>query len=369
MCYLCPRKLIFYIDNMNKILFTLLVGFGCTSLSAQQYEISGLVPEGVQKVYLRNYETRQVDSTSVVNGKFAFEGDAKGNLFAHVYIDKQQDLDVILDGTITVDFAKSFVLGTAEVDSLTAWGVRLNPAVSSLKTLQQQAQAMRSEGSVSEVAMRELSVKYDSIMAIVVNGVKQLCSENLQLKFPALYLGFYGSYLGNDWLIDYAAKNPASLQTSLLSRLTKAIEGWKNQKVGADVVDFVMADTTGIERHLTEFVGKGKYVLVDFWASWCGPCRQEMPEVKKIYEQYKGKGFDIVGVSLDNNKKAWVGAINKMELPWHHISDLKGWQCEGAAVYGINAIPATILYGPDGKVIAAGLRAHELAEKLAEVFK
>ena len=343
MCYLCPRKLIFYIDNMNKILFTLLVGLGCTSLSAQQYKISGLVPEGVQKVYLRNYETRQVDSTSVVNGKFAFEGDAKDNLFAHVYIDKQQDLDVILGGTITVDFAKSFVLGTAE--------------------------AMRSEGSVSEAAMRELSVKYDSIMAIVVNGVKQLCSENLQLKFPALYLGFYGSYLGNDWLIDYAAKNPASLQTSLLSRLTQAIEGWKNQKVGADVVDFAMADTTGTERHLTEFVGKGKYVLVDFWASWCGPCRQEMPEVKKIYEQYKDKGFDIVGVSLDNNKKAWVGAINKMELPWHHISDLKGWQCEGAAVYGINAIPATILYGPDGKVVAAGLRAHELAEKLAEVLK
>ena len=79
-------------------------------------------------------------------------------------------------------------------------------------------------------------------------------------------------------------------------------------------------------------------------------------------------GFDIVGVSLDNNKKAWVGAINKMELPWHHISDLKGWQCEGAAVYGINAIPATILFGPDGKVVAAGLRAHELAAKLAELL-
>ena len=91
--------------------------------------------------------------------------------------------------------------------------------------------------------------------------------------------------------------------------------------------------------------------------------------MKKIYEQYKDKGFDIVGVSLDNNKKAWTGAIKKMELPWHHISDLKGWNCEGAAIYGINSIPATILFGPDGKVVASGLRAHQLAEKLAEVLK
>ena len=131
--------------------------------------------------------------------------------------------------------------------------------------------------------------------------------------------------------------------------------------------DFTVYDIDGNSHRLSDF--QGKPVILNFWASWCGPCRQEMPEVKKIYEQYKDKGFDIVGVSLDNNKKAWVGAINKMELPWHHISDLKGWQCEGAAVYGINAIPATILYGPDGKVVAAGLRAHELAEKLAEVLK
>ena len=130
--------------------------------------------------------------------------------------------------------------------------------------------------------------------------------------------------------------------------------------------DFTITDAEGNQVNLSDFFGKP--IVLNFWASWCGPCRQEMPEVKKIYEQYKDKGFDIVGVSLDNNKKAWVGAINKMELPWHHISDLKGWQCEGAAVYGINAIPATILFGPDGKVVAAGLRAHELAAKLAELL-
>ena len=354
---------------MKKILFTLLAAVGCTAVSAQQYEINGTAPRGVLKVYLRNYQSNQVDSTYVIDGKFSFKGDAQAQYFASVSAEKASGLDVILDGTVQVDLANKTATGTAENDSLTAWNARLDAPVSSLQALQQQAQSMRREGTATEEAMRDLSAKYDEVMAQVMGGLKQMCTENMQMKVPALYLGFYGTYLENDVLIDLSEKNPAFLQVSLLNRLNKAIKGWKNQKVGAEVVDFAMADTTGTERHLTEFVGKGKYVLVDFWASWCGPCRQEMPEVKKIYEQYKDKGFDIVGVSLDNNKKAWVGAINKMELPWHHISDLKGWTCEGAAIYGINSIPATILFGPDGKVVASGLRAHQLAEKLAEVIK
>ena len=354
---------------MKKFLFTLLAAMGFTAVSAQQYEISGTAPRGVLKVYLRNYQSNQTDSTFVKDGAFSFKGDAEGKFFAKVSAEKASDLNVILEGNVQVDLANMTATGTAENDSLTAWNARLDAPMSSLQAIQQQAQSMRREGTATEEKMRELSVKYDSAMALVVGGLKQMCTENMQMKYPALYLGFYGTYLENDFLVELSEKNPAYLQVSLLNRLTKAIQGWKLQKEGAEVVDFVMADTTGVERHLTEFVGKGKYVLVDFWASWCGPCRQEMPEVKKIYEQYKDKGFDIVGVSLDNNKKAWTGAIKKMELPWHHISDLKGWGCEGAAVYGINSIPATILYGPDGKVVAAGLRAHQLAEKLAELIK
>jgi thiol-disulfide isomerase/thioredoxin len=113
---------------------------------------------------------------------------------------------------------------------------------------------------------------------------------------------------------------------------------------------------------------RGKVVLVDFWASWCGPCRRENPNVKAAYEKYKGKGFDILGVSLDKTKDAWVNAIAQDALPWHHISDLKGWQSDHAALYSVTSIPQTLLIDREGKIIERNLRGPALDAKLKELF-
>ncbi len=114
---------------------------------------------------------------------------------------------------------------------------------------------------------------------------------------------------------------------------------------------------------------KGKYVLIDFWASWCSPCRQENPNVVKAYQMYKDKGFDILGVSMDQNKKNWLKAIKDDNLTWHHISDLKGWACEGGKLYGVNSIPHSVLIDKEGIIIAKDLRGEELLNKLAELMK
>lgn len=140
-------------------------------------------------------------------------------------------------------------------------------------------------------------------------------------------------------------------------------------QVGRKFVHFDMAAPDGTMHNTSEYVGKGKYVLVDFWASWCGPCRAEMPNVKKAYEQYKDKGFDILGISLDNKKDAWTGAISSMGLDWHHLSDLQGWKNAGAQMYGIRSIPSTLLVGPDGTIVARDLRGQALDDKLAELLK
>ncbi|MEZ4918825.1 MAG: TlpA disulfide reductase family protein [Saprospiraceae bacterium] len=113
---------------------------------------------------------------------------------------------------------------------------------------------------------------------------------------------------------------------------------------------------------------RGNVVLIDFWASWCGPCRRENPNVKKVYEKYHDKGFDILGVSLDREPIAWKKAIAADGLPWHHISDLKGWQSEHAKLYSIRSIPATILVDREGKILARNLRGEQLGEKLKEIF-
>ena len=133
--------------------------------------------------------------------------------------------------------------------------------------------------------------------------------------------------------------------------------------------DVQEADPEGVLHRLSDYAGKGTWVLVDFWASWCGPCRREMPNVVAAYEKYHEKGFEVVGFSFDVDKEAWTDAIKSWGMPWIHLSDLKGWETEAGQVYGIHGIPDNILISPKGKIVARGLRGPHLEEYLSKIFK
>ena len=145
-------------------------------------------------------------------------------------------------------------------------------------------------------------------------------------------------------------------QLDLISRFVK----------GGVAPNFTQNDPDDQPVSLTDF--RGKVILIDFWASWCGPCRRENPNVVKLYNQYHDKGFDILGVSLDNDRQRWLDAIAKDGLTWHHVSDLKGWKNEVAGMYSVTSIPHTVLLDREGRILGRNLRGQALEDKLAEVF-
>ncbi|MCF8298189.1 MAG: AhpC/TSA family protein [Saprospiraceae bacterium] len=148
--------------------------------------------------------------------------------------------------------------------------------------------------------------------------------------------------------------------------LNKSVKLEGKTAIGEIAPEIVQADTSGKMVSLSSL--RGKVVLIDFWASWCGPCRRESPNMVRIYNQYKDKGFEIFGVSLDKSAEGWIGAIEKDKLSWTHVSDLKYWQSVPAKEYGVSSIPFTYLIDKNGRIIAKGLRGAELEQKLAEIF-
>ncbi|MBO5585247.1 MAG: TlpA family protein disulfide reductase [Bacteroidaceae bacterium] len=139
--------------------------------------------------------------------------------------------------------------------------------------------------------------------------------------------------------------------------------------VGQRFTDLEMLDTDGNSHKLSEYVGNGHWLFVDMWASWCGPCRAEMPHVVAAYEKYHKKGLEMVSISLDNQKENWVKAITALNMPWTHLSDLKGWQSIVCDVYKVWAIPDNLLINPQGEIVARNLRGEALHEKLKEIFE
>lgn len=172
--------------------------------------------------------------------------------------------------------------------------------------------------------------------------------------------------------VDVLDKRMSKLKTPALDnvfggQLKKAIVDARFNAIGSVALDFTQIDPSGNPVSLVQF--RGKYVLIDFWASWCGPCRRENHFLAKTFNKYKDKNFTVLGVSLDEDKSDWLKAIKKDALHWTQVSDLKGWGNEVAVKYRVTSIPQNLLIGPDGKILAKNLRGDDLDQKLEEILK
>ncbi|MDD6854574.1 MAG: TlpA disulfide reductase family protein [Prevotella sp.] len=226
------------------------------------------------------------------------------------------------------------------------------------------------EAPGNDAKIKEIYAKADSLGEKQKATILEIVRKFKSTKFPARYLSGNVAYAFNyEELKEICDPKSGYYNDEALKMAKHLLTSLEKRHPGLQYKDLTMSDMDGKSVRLSNWVGKGKYVLVDFWASWCGPCRQEMPNVVEAYRKYKSKNFEIVGVSFDERKGAWTAAVKQLGMTWPQMSDLRGWQSAAASVYGINSIPANVLLDPKGKIVAVDLRGDDLQTTLAGLLK
>lgn len=330
----------------------------------------------ISKAYLSQYvkgNWEHKDSADVVEGKFSFSGELD---LPEVWYIKFDDKKAYV--SLFVENSKISISGaTLNRDSVTISGSSTHDALTKFNDGQEgfykeidkmEIDYMAARETEDTATMNQINIDYDAVSKRINEYIVEYVGGNTS-SVIAPYLTV--SNLMRDFT--------ASQIDSTLNTFSKDIKGSKyvvsmqessakmrTTEIGAVAPLFTQNDPEGNPISLESF--RGNYLLIDFWASWCGPCRKENPNVVAAYDKYHDMGFDILGVSLDDNGEKWIAAIDKDGLTWSQVGDLKGWANEVGQLYGVNSIPHSILLDKEGFIIAKNLRGEELHEKLEEVL-
>jgi peroxiredoxin len=343
--------------------------------------ISGL-KDSTEVVLKSANDTKAVATTKINKGSFTLKGKLTDpDILRISFTGYQEAVDVFIGNdavTITGELANMKnlkVKGSATQEDFQAFQSQFNPLFEGLGKLVEQINKeadSRKKDSMIQV--------YNVVRTNVLNSAKQFTKEKPSSAVSSLVLfAVMPLFPGPDELETvYAQLKPTARKniygreiekkiTDAKKQMAAQVESAKIGMVGTQALEFTQKDVDGKLISLASF--RGKYVLVDFWASWCRPCRAENPNVVNAYQNYKNKNFTVLGVSLDQAKPNWVEAIKADNLTWTHVSDLKYWNNEVAQLYHIQSIPANLLIDPTGKIIARDIRGEELQRKLKELLK
>jgi len=315
----------------------------------------------------------------VVNGRFNFKGDFTEPVPVFLSLDQDHKKDplrtkqFILDqGVISIQIKDSvneaIISGSKAQEDMQRLSAGQVPYFEKLNQIGNEAE-LKSQSGISPDSIASLyRIPFRDVNRKLVEFQKSFVRDNPK-AFISLIL--IPSIAGSSFNFLEADSLLSSLDSEIKSSSTGSlvkdyIDSEKKTSLGAIAPDFALSDTLGQKIPLSSL--KGKYVLLDFWAAWCGPCRQENPNVVNAYKQFKGKGFTVFGVSLDRDKRSWLAAIREDKLNWQHVSDLKYWGSEAAALYRVSSIPRNFLLDPNGKIIGRDLRGPDLMDKLNELF-
>ena len=352
----------------------------CSGKSAK-YDISGSnAPEdGVKVVLVDRLMAAPIDSAVVADGSFNMQGKADKDAFLEIEVEGfNWYYPLINDGApIQINFTDTTLTGSALNTKLSECDKRNGAAYAAFGSFIEDFLALPKEEQSAREA--EFIVQYEKKLHELGATKLAIIEENRDNLIPVAFIESISDIFGYEKFYELLssdapfAKHPfvQELKRSLDEAVAaeKAVDDGKQAFVGKKFLDLEEPDPDGNMHKLSEYVGQGNWVLVDFWASWCGPCKAEMPNVVAAYKKYHDKGFEVVGISFDRDKDAWVRAITEWGMPWIHLSDLKYWKNAASGLYAIDAIPDNLLIDPKGYIVARGLRGPALEEMLAEHFK
>lgn len=377
------------------VLAFLVIGIGLSCISEKgnqqdEFTIEGKIP-GLSNgatvvVSYKDGDDFRADSAIVNNGGFTIKGKIEIPSRAVLQLKSGEIMNPLPPGAFAMrpdqvdnqifflDKGTTKVTGDKNVESSKISGGKAQTEYlslqSRLRSLNENVNALVEKlrplfNSNDKAGIKEMSDKISDLRTKISEEGKRFVKEN-----P-------GSYVSLDLVDSYIEKDPSydPLYTGLSDQLKNTAVGkkWASHVASSDktspgmpAIDFAQNNTKGSPIALNSF--KGKFVLIDFWASWCKPCREETPNIAKAYHQYKDKNFEVMSISLDDKKEPWLAAIQKDGMSWINLSDLKGWKNDVAVAYNIKAIPQNFLVDPSGKIVAKNLHGEELFKKLDELL-
>jgi peroxiredoxin len=329
---------------------------------------------------------RVVDSAQMTNGSFDFSGKVMSPTNALLVIDRKgvgfNKLDSAADAlSFYIDHGEIAISSPDSVSKATITGSKINddnkklmaqlkPVINRARQLGAEVKSATKVQQSTAEFQNAMQTKYKALQADQKTVLKNFILANPDSFLSLLALSSVGGPAPNPAELDplYNALSQRLKETETAKVFKNALDGLRSTAIGSIAPDFIQNDVNGVPVRLSSL--RGKYVLVDFWASWCGPCRQENPNVVKVYNKYKDRNFTIIGVSLDrpDGKSNWLTAIKSDGLRWTQVSDLKFWNNQAAVLYKVTSIPSNFLIDPIGKIIATNLRGDDLENELKEVL-
>jgi thiol-disulfide isomerase/thioredoxin len=333
-------------------------------------------------IYLENYifylqmsDLRTFDSAVIHGNEFEFKGKADSAYMGVLTVDNRPYAVLFVEnGNINIEISgdinnQSLAGGTKLNDLFKSFNQSLEPVKAKINELGQYARSQERTAGLEH----EINEKYDVLAQEMLQVSVDFLEKNPGTLFSAFMLLSSMSQGIDDELIQrsYDKLDEQVKNSALGTIIRQEIEKSKIKEIAVDEPfrDMTMQTPDDREMSISDYAGKGKYVLLDFWASWCGPCRAENPGVVALYNEYKDKGFEIVGISLDDNKDAWLKGIKDDGITWPQMSDLKGWKSEATSKYRVQGIPYTVLLDKEGKVIATNLRSETLKDKIKSLLQ